>query len=142
MINIAIIGAGNISSAHIQGFLEFKDRCKIVAISDIYKDKAEEKKRRFGLNDATVYSDYREILKREDVDIVDICTPPYTHADIAVESLNAGKNVIVEKPMAASLEECDRMIEASRKNKKLLSVIAQNRFRTQFMKLKRSSSLA
>lgn len=137
MINIAIIGAGNISSAHLQGFLEFKDRCKIVAISDIYKDKAEEKKRRFGLNDATVYSDYREILKRGDIDLVDVCTPPYTHADIAVESLNAGKNVIVEKPMAASLEECDRMIEASKKNKKLLSVIAQNRFRTQFMKLKK-----
>lgn len=137
MINVAIIGAGNISPSHIKGFLEFPERCKIVAICDIYKEKAEEKKKRFGLNDAIVYDDYKNILKMEDVDVVDICTPPYTHANIAVDSLNAGKNVIVEKPMAASLEECDKMLEASRKNKKLLSVISQNRFRTQFMKLKK-----
>ncbi|WP_026485513.1 Gfo/Idh/MocA family protein [Caldanaerobius polysaccharolyticus] len=137
MINVAIVGAGNISPAHIKGFLEFPQRCKIVAICDIYKEKAAEKKKRFGLNDAIVYENYKEILKMEDVDVVDICTPPYTHANIAVDSLNAGKNVIVEKPMAASLEECDKMLEASRKNKKLLSVISQNRFRTQFMKLKK-----
>lgn len=136
MIRVAIVGTGSISQEHIKGYLEFPERCKIVALVDIYPEKAEEKKQRFKLNGADVYNDHKDILNREDIDLIDICTPPYVHAYIAVNSLNAGKNVLVEKPMAASLEECDKILEAAERNKKLLSVVAQNRFRTAFMKLK------
>ncbi|MDI6618459.1 MAG: Gfo/Idh/MocA family oxidoreductase [Clostridiales bacterium] len=137
MVNVAIVGTGNISQAHIKSYLQFKDRCKIVALVDIYPEKAEEKKKRFGLVDADVYDDHKKILGRGDIDLVDICTPPYVHAEIAINSLNAGKNVLCEKPMGASLGECDAMIEASKRNNKLLSIIAQNRYRTAFMKLKK-----
>jgi UDP-N-acetyl-2-amino-2-deoxyglucuronate dehydrogenase len=136
MIRVAVVGTGSISQAHIQGYLEFPERCKIVALVDIYPEKAKEKKERFKLEEAEIYSDHKDILGREDIDLIDICTPPYVHAEIAINSLDAGKNVLVEKPMAASLEECDRMLEAAERNKKLLSVVAQNRFRTAFMKLK------
>ncbi|ADH60019.1 oxidoreductase domain protein [Thermoanaerobacter mathranii subsp. mathranii str. A3] len=136
MIKVAIIGTGNISPQHIQGYLQFSDRCKIVALADIYPEKARDKKERFNLEDADVYDDYKKVLERNDIDLIDICTPPYTHAEIAVNALNTGKHVLVEKPMASSLEECDKMIKASEKNNKLLSVVAQNRFTTQFMKLK------
>ncbi|MDK2902905.1 MAG: UDP-N-acetyl-2-amino-2-deoxyglucuronate dehydrogenase [Clostridiales bacterium] len=136
MIRVAIIGTGNISAAHIEGYLQFPERCKIVALVDIYPEKAEEKKKRFGLKDAEIYDDHRKILDRNDIDLFDVCTPPYVHSEITINALNAGKNVLVEKPMAASLEECDAMLEAAQRNNKLLSVVAQNRFRTGYMRLK------
>jgi UDP-N-acetyl-2-amino-2-deoxyglucuronate dehydrogenase len=138
MIKVAIVGTGSISQEHIKGYLEFPERCKIVALVDIYPEKAEEKKQRYNLKDADVYDDHKKILGRDDIDLIDICTPPYVHAEITINSLNSGKNVLVEKPMAASLEECDAMLEAAKKNNKLLSVVAQNRFRTAFMNLKKS----
>lgn len=138
MIRVAIVGTGSISQQHIKGYLEFPERCKIVALVDIYPEKAEEKKRRFNLVDADVYDDHKKILDRDDIDLIDICTPPYVHAEIAINSLNAGKNVLCEKPMAASLEECDAMLEAAKRNNKLLSIVAQNRYRTAFMNLKRT----
>src|SRR5690625_3811718 len=75
------------------------------------------------------------MLERSDIDLVSVCTPPYTHADISIDFLNADTHVLVEKPMASSLAECDAMNEAAQKNNKLLSVIAQNRFTDPMMKL-------
>lgn len=134
MLKVAIIGAGNISPAHIEAYLAFPERCQIVAISDIYPEKAQARIDKYGLN-AKAVSDYKELLG-EEIDIVSVCTPPYTHAPITVDFLNAGTNVVVEKPMASSLEECDAMLEAVRQSGKKLSVVAQNRFRTPMMKLK------
>ena len=138
MIRVAIVGTGSISQAHINAYLEFPDRCRIVALVDIFPDKAEEKKQRFQLEGAEVYADHLHILDRDDIDLIDICTPPYVHAQIAINSLKAGKHVMVEKPMAASLEECDAMLAAARNSGKRLSVVAQNRFRTAFMNLKKT----
>ncbi len=138
MLRVAIIGTGGISPSHIEGYLHFPDRCRIVALVDIFPEKAQEKKERFNLVDAEVYDDHKKILNREDIDIIDICTPPYVHAEIAVNSLNAGKNVLVEKPMAASLEECDQILAAAARSGKMISVVAQNRFRTGYMKLKKT----
>ncbi|KAB8134163.1 Gfo/Idh/MocA family oxidoreductase, partial [Gracilibacillus oryzae] len=101
MMNVAIIGTGAISTAHIRGYLEFQDRCKIVAMCDIYPEKAEKQAKEFNL-DAAVFSDYQELVKQENIDLVSVCTPPYTHADIAIAALNHGKHVLVEKPMASS----------------------------------------
>ena len=137
MIRVAIVGTGNIATSHINGYLAFPDRVKIVALVDIYPEKAEEKKRVHGL-DADVYDDHLKILNRDDIDLVDVCTPPYVHAEIAINALNAGKHALVEKPMAASLEECDAMIAAAKKNGKLLSVVAQNRFQNAVMNLKKT----
>ncbi|MFD2700939.1 Gfo/Idh/MocA family protein [Paenibacillus shunpengii] len=135
MQKVAIIGAGAISRAHIDGFLQFKDRCQIAALCDIYPDKAEAKKEEYGL-DAKVVSDYKELL-HDGIDLVSICLPPYEHARTAIDFLNAGTHVLVEKPMASSLEECDLMIEAAQKSGKVLSVVAQNRFTNPIMKLKK-----
>lgn len=135
MLKVAIIGAGNISFAHIEGYLRFQERCQIVAICDIYEEKAQSRIDQYGLKDAKVYGDYKALLD-EEIDLVSICTPPYTHAPITIDFLRAGTHVLVEKPMASSLEECDAMIAAARETGKLLSVVAQNRFRTPMMKLK------
>ncbi|MFL6554914.1 MAG: Gfo/Idh/MocA family protein [Bacillus sp. (in: firmicutes)] len=135
MINVAIIGTGAIASAHIRAYQQFLGRCNVVAICDIYPEKAKKTAKSHNLK-VDIYSDYQEMLQRPDIDLVSVCTPPYTHAELSIAFLNAGKHVLVEKPMASSLEECDAMNEAQRKSGKILSVVSQNRFTTPMMKLK------
>ena len=135
MIRIAIVGTGNIAHAHVQAYLQFPQRCKIVALVDIVPAKAQAMKEKYGL-DAQVYDDHQQILPLTDIDLVDVCTPPYVHASISINALRSGKNVVCEKPMAASLEECDAMLRARDESGKKLSIIAQNRFRQPIADLK------
>ena len=135
MINVAIIGAGGIAKTHVESFLEFKDQCQIVAIVDQQKDKAEKLAADQKIN-PTIYENYQQILDNSDIDLVSICTPPFIHAEITVACLDHGKHVICEKPMANSLEECDAMIAAQKRNNKILSIVAQNRFFSKIQKLK------
>ena len=134
MITVAIVGTGGISHAHIKAYLQFPERCRIVALVDIVPGKAQRVKEQYGL-DAEVYLDHHQILDR-DIDLVDVCTPPFVHAEISVNALRAGHHVICEKPMAASLEECDAMLRARDESGKKLSIIAQNRFRKPIRDLK------
>ncbi len=136
MLNVAILGTGAISDSHIQAYLKFKDQCQIVAVVDLYPDKAAEKAARHGL-EATVFKNHQELLQNAGVDVVSICLPPFAHASAAVDLLHAGKHVLVEKPMATCLQECDEMIAAAEATGKLLSVVAQNRFKTPMLKLKK-----
>ena len=135
MTRIGILGTGNIAATHIKTFLSFKDRCEVRALADIFPEKGEKLAKENGLT-AAVYKDYRDLLAREDVDLVSICLPPSSHAEAAIAAFEAGKHVIMEKPMAPSLEECDAMLEASEKSGKLLSIIAQNRYKIPMMKVK------
>lgn len=134
MIKVAIVGTGGISHAHIGAYLKFPERCKIVALVDIIPGKAQKVKEQYGL-DCGVYLDHHDILPL-DIDLVDVCTPPFVHAEISINSMRAGKNVVCEKPMAASLEECDAMLRARNESGKKLSIIAQNRFRKEIRNLK------
>ena len=136
MLSVAIIGTGNISRQHIEGYLAFPERCKITRLMDIAQEKAEAINKTYGLG-AIVSASHKEILEDPAIDLVSICTPPFCHAEITVDCLKAGKHVIVEKPMAVSLRECDAMIAAQRESGKVLSVIAQNRFRDPVSALKK-----
>ena len=135
MLQIAIIGTGGISHAHIQAYLQFPARCRIAALVDIMPGKAQRVKEQYHL-DCDVYERHEDLLPRKDIDLADICTPPFVHASIAINCLRSGKNVVCEKPMAASLEECDAMLRARDESGKLLSIIAQNRFRKPIRDLK------
>ena len=134
MIRVAIVGTGGISHAHIGAYLHFPERCKIVALVDIIPGKAQRVKEQYGL-DAEVFLDHHDILEKE-IDLVDVCTPPFAHAEISINALRSGKNVVCEKPMAASLEECDAVLKARDESGKKLSIIAQNRFREPIRNLK------
>lgn len=139
MLNVAIVGTGNIAPSHINGLLEFPGQCRIVALCDIYPEKAEALKNKYNL-DCEIYDDHEKMLASElRIDIVHVCTPPYVHAEIAINSMNAGKHVVVEKPMATCLSECDAMLEAEKKNNVVMSCIAQNRFRNSIYKLKKTA---
>jgi predicted dehydrogenase len=140
MLNIAIIGCGNIAPAHAEGYLAFKNRCKIVALVDIYPEKAQKMNERFNLG-AAVFDSVEAMLAAVSgaelaIDLVSNCTPPYVHAQIAIDCMDAGINVLVEKPMATCLEECDRMLAAQKRSGVILAVGAQNRFRDSVNKLK------
>ena len=135
MIRVAIVGTGNISHAHIGAYLTFPERCRIAALVDIVPGKAQKVKDQYHL-DCDVYLDHHDLLSRRDIDLVDVCTPPYCHAEITVNALKSGKNAVCEKPMAASLEECDAMLRARDESGKRLSIIAQNRFRAPIRNLK------
>jgi predicted dehydrogenase len=136
MLRIAVIGTGNISGAHIQGYLAHPDQCRIVAMADVVPGKAAAKASELGLADVVAYESATAMLAAEDLDLVTISTPPDSHAALTVEALDAGVNVLVEKPMAPSLAECDAMLAAAERSGKLLSVVAQNRFRNDMRPLK------
>lgn len=76
------------------------------------------------------------MLARDDVDLVSVCTPPSSHKDLTIALLRSGKNVLVEKPMAPSVADCDQMLAAARESGRTLSVIAQNRFRNDLASVK------
>ncbi|MCL2610971.1 MAG: Gfo/Idh/MocA family oxidoreductase [Defluviitaleaceae bacterium] len=138
MIKIAIIGTGNIADNHIKSLLKFPERCKIVALVNRSIEKAIDKKNFFNLHDIQIFSSHEDLIKSSlKIDLVHICTPPSSHAHIATDCMGVGINVLVEKPMAISLEECDKMIEVERSNGVIMSVVAQNRFKNNYTNLKK-----
>lgn len=137
MIYVGIVGVGNISTQHIEGLLTFPEKCKIVALCDIYLEKAHAAKEKYHL-DCKVFQDYKEMMNSsEKIDLVHVCTPPSVHAEISIFAMEHGKHVLVEKPMAPSLKECDEMLLAEQRNHVTLGCIAQNRFRNSIYKLKK-----
>ena len=135
MINVAIIGAGAISSLHIEGYLAFPGRCRIVSVMDIDQTRAERQIARYGLGAAAV-GDIGQVVSGQGVDLASVCTPPGTHAEIAARLLAAGIHTLCEKPMATSLQECDAILTAAQRSGAVLSVVAQNRFTTPMARLK------
>ena len=86
---------------------------------------------RFGIPRA--YNDYQQMLATEDLDTIDVCTSTDAHLPITIASLDAGKNVFVEKPIARHYEEAAQMADAAKKNKRMLMVGMNNRFRPDTM---------
>ncbi|MDR0641701.1 MAG: Gfo/Idh/MocA family oxidoreductase, partial [Treponema sp.] len=143
LINVAIVGTGNISRLHIEGYLIFPRRCRITAFCDIVPEKCHGYKEKYALPAVAVYDSVDAMLQahREggvSIDLVSVCTPPFCHAEIAIKCLRAGLHVLVEKPMAASLEECDSMLAAEKESGKILAAVAQNRFRDPIASLKKA----
>ncbi len=136
MRRIGIIGTGGIAEAHIRGYLAFPEECEITALADVIPGKASEKAAAFDLASASSFDDPLALIASGTVDLVSIATPPSTHAALAIAALDAGIDVLVEKPMAPSLEECDAMLAAQERSGRVLSVVAQNRFRDDHAALK------
>lgn len=138
-LKFAIIGCGRISKWHVEAVAKNNDNAVLVAACDLIKEKAAEKADIYkGFFDSSVgiYTDYKEMLEREDIDVVTIATESGYHPQIAIYCMNKGKHVIVEKPMALSTGDADFMIEAARKNNVKLCVSHQNRFNGPIVKLR------
>jgi predicted dehydrogenase len=111
-IRAGILGAGLISGKkHIPAFHRSKSTTDLVAICDVNLQAAERLAREFGV--PKVYSDLSQLLREEKPDLIDICTPPRTHAKLAIEAIRGGCHVLIEKPMAMTVAECDEILTAA-----------------------------
>lgn len=112
MIKIAIIGAGHIGSVHAKAIDQI-DEVKLVAVHDVLKTKAESFAEKNGCH---WYTDINDMFDQEKIDAVAICTPTFLHAKMAEFAADKKKHIFCEKPLALSLTEADRMIEAVKMN--------------------------
>ena len=114
-IGVAIIGAGNRSIAFAEFIAANPDRCRLLAIFDTHNAKSEALRDYSGL-DAQIYESYEAVLKRKDIGIIIISTPDYAHVEPSTYALKANKHIFLEKPLATSLKDCDKIIAAARES--------------------------
>jgi len=131
-VRVGIVGCGKNSDNHLRVHSS-TDGVRLVAVCDTDLAKAREKARKYGAEHAL--ADYHRMLDF-DLDLVDIVTPTPTHAELSQLALEAGHNVLVEKPMAVSSKECLAMIDAARKNGRTLCVVHNKRFFDSVMRTK------
>ena len=135
-VRIGVIGCGGIATnKHLPAY-QNNPNAELVAFCDNSLERAERVKTAFGTENSSVYVDYNEMLENEEIDAVLVLTHNSVHCRMAVDALNAGKHVLVEKPMALTYEEAQQMIAASKKAGKLLTVGYQNRFNPETLYLK------
>jgi predicted dehydrogenase len=134
-LKIGIIGTGGISHSHVRGYKGNDDLAEIVAVADINEDRAREAAEEWGVPKHC--TDYRQILDMPDVDAVSVCTYNMAHRDPTVDALNAGKHVLCEKPMAATLDDAIAMTKAARQTDKNLMIAFHSRYGTSQIAAKR-----
>lgn len=130
-----IIGGGMVGPYHAQAINSIPD-AELVAVATAHektaKDFAEKSRAKFW------YTDYKELLKRDDIQVVNICTPPFLHEEMTIAAAKMKKHVIVEKPISINLKQADNMINVCEKNRVRLGVIFQYRFSEASQKVKRA----
>ena len=131
IVNIGIIGCGGIANGKHMPSLKKIENVRMIAFCDIIPERAEKAARDYGAEGAKVYTDYRELLKNPDVEVVHVLTPNREHADISIDALYAGKHVMCEKPMAKTAADARRMVEAAKATGKKLTIGYQHRQKPQ-----------
>ena len=134
MFNVAIIGAGSISERHIIGLQKNPD-CFVKAIADLNLELANQRAKEFNIKNS--YSDYKELLKDDEIDAVIVATPTFTHKEIIIDALRSGKHVMCEKPPAMNGDEVRECEAEAKKSGKLLMFAFVTRFRNQLQMLKK-----
>jgi predicted dehydrogenase len=145
MINIGIIGLGFMGSMHLNNYLK-NDKSRVVAVCDLDESRASGEKNISGNIDIDrdekidfsrfkQYRDISDIVSDKDIDVIDICLPTDITADTAIKAMEAGKNVLCEKPMALTLEEGSRMIKTAREKKVILMIAHCIRFWPEYIYL-------
>ena len=124
---IAVIGGGKFGEMHLRAFtqLERDGHAKLVALCDINEKLLAERRQQYGVKG---YTDYKEMLAKEDLDGVTVVTPDFLHRQFVVDCLRAGKHVLVEKPLDVTVEGCDEMIAAADQAGRILQVDFHKRY--------------
>lgn len=129
-----VIGLGTWGQVHLETYLDHP-RARLTALCDMNADRLQEAAARTGT--VAAHRDYREMMRRDDVDAVSVVTPDFTHADIVLAAVEAGKAVLVEKPLATTLEDCDRIGEALSRNPVPFMVDFHNRWSPGVVQIRR-----
>lgn len=123
-VGIGVIGVGSWGKNHARVFSEL-EQANLVAVADQDSERAKIIAKKFS---ARHYSDIDELLRQEEIDAVTICTPTITHADLALQAIEAGKHLLVEKPMTDTVQQAHRIIDAAKSAKAILMVGFVERF--------------
>lgn len=127
-LGVLIVGAGTAAGIHGRHYPHLPG-VAVRAFADVAVEQAQKRAGELGLSGPNAwYRDYQEALRRDDIQVVDICAPAPFHGEIALAAIGAGKHVLVEKPMAQTLAEADTMIRAAREQGVVLGQVFQNRF--------------
>ena len=126
-LKVAIVGTGWIAHTHMKQLVQMDD-VEIVAGCDLIEGKAEEFFKEFDLENVRCYTSDKEMYKKENLDAVCICTYNATHAECAINALDAGVNVLLEKPMCVTTEEAVEIMRAEKRSGKILTIGFQPRF--------------
>lgn len=141
-LRMAILGCGRISYKHIEAIVQNKEEIELVAVCDLVESRAIDRKNQYEQtisdSNVAVYTDYKLMLKNEAIDAIAIATESGYHAEHAFYCLDLKKHILVEKPMAMSVEDARQMIESAEKNGVKLAVSHQNRFNAPIQKLRRA----
>ena len=135
-VRIGIIGTGGIAHAHMKAYLNRTD-VEIVALCDIVPGKAAAFAAKFSLENAVCYESYVEMLDKEALDAVSVCTYNAQHAAPSIYALNKGIHVLCEKPFSVTLDEAAEMMRAEKASGKILSIGFQPRFDRNMQKIKK-----
>ena len=119
MVNVGVIGCGKIAQVRHLPEYEAHPSVKIVGVCDTEKNRAEEVAEKYHTR---VYASYEEMLSDDNIDAVSVCTANYSHCQITLKALEAGKHVLCEKPMAITYEECKKMLETAERTGKFLMI--------------------
>lgn len=129
-LRIGIIGCGGIATGkHLSALKSNGDLCEVVAFCDGILDRAKKAAQEYGVENAQVCQNYKELLANPNVDVVYVLTPNISHSPIAVDAFHAGKHVMCEKPMAINTAEAEKMMAAWKESGKKFSIGYQNRYR-------------
>ncbi len=134
-VRLGLIGCGRISKNHFEAVSQIPE-AEFVAVSDIIGEKARTAAETYGIK--AVYTDYQDMLEKEQLDAVSICSPSGMHPQMGIDVAKHGINVITEKPMAINIEAADSLIKACDKNKVRLFVVKQNRLNSTMQLLKKA----
>lgn len=134
-LKVGIVGCGGIAGGKHLPAMKRLGCFEIVAFCDLIEERAQKMKEEYGTEDARVYTDYTELLK-EDLEAVYVLTPNSVHAPVSIAAMEAGKNVMCEKPMAKTYKEAKAMVETARRTGKILTIGYQNRYRADSAYLK------
>ena len=139
-MRVGIIGCGGIAGGKHLPAIREQGNIEVVALCDLIEERALNYREKFGWPDATVYTDYKELLK-EELDAVYVLTPNKAHSQITIDALHAGKNVMCEKPMAKTAADAKAMLDAAKETGRVLTIGYQNRYRPDSTYLKRACDI-
>jgi len=123
-LKTAIVGLGKVADLHSSALIKLKES-QFTAVCSSKIEKAERYAAKYNVK---AYTDVSEMVMKEKIDLVIVCTPHPYHRKPTIDAIEAGANVLIEKPFASSLEDCDAMLDASKRHKKQIGVICQRRW--------------
>jgi len=136
MLKVGIIGCGDIANLNVLGYIRSQD-AELVAVCDTDLKTAGEKLERWGLRTVKIYTDYKKMIDREDLDIVEILTPHHLHAPMSEYCAKAGvPGISVQKPMAHTITDCDKMIQVCKEENVKLKLFENFRFYPVYLRAK------